>query len=483
MKMLVVNRKVVILNLMIILLIYGMQTVSYSQTLSASTAQPLTEATLHGSVVTLTLSGRIYTGSRLDIGRAITVSGIDGVTISWHQPDRKSDTEITVELEFKGNFDVDTTLTFTLGANALVNYDGPALTTQIPVSSVQESIVASTAQPLTEATLHGSVVTLTLSGRTFAPPIGLRFGGDIWSVESGIFGVKVSGISGLTIPTSLVPAKLVINGIRQSSRRYAIDRISDTELEVELAFDGNLDGDTTITFTVGAEAIIGYKGPDLTTEIPVTVETGDNGDQTTKEDVNGDGTVNIQDLVLVASSLGQIGETDADVNGDGVVNIQDLVLVAGALGDAAASPSLYSDALEQFSVSDVQLWLSQARQRDVTDPRVRKGILFLEQLLASMVPKETVLLTNYPNPFNPETWIPYQLAKPAEVTITIYAINGQAVRTLALGHQAVGRYQSRSGAAYWDGKNEFGEAVASGLYFYTLTAGDFSATRKMLIRK
>ena len=114
---------------------------------------------------------------------------------------------------------------------------------------------------------------------------------------------------------------------------------------------------------------------------------------------------------------------------------------------------------------------------------MRKGILFLEQLLASMVPKETVLLANYPNPFNPETWIPYQLAKPAEVTITIYAINGQAVRTLALGHQVVGMYQSRSRAAYWDGKNELGEAVASGLYFYTLTAGDFSATRKMLIRK
>ena len=202
------------------------------------------------------------------------------------------------------------------------------------------------------------------------------------------------------------------------------------------------------------------------------------------EDVNGDGVVDVKDLVYVAERYGQTGTTTADVNGDGVVNIDDLILVAAALdADAAAAPSLYSDALEQFSVSDVQLWLSQARQRDVADPSVRKGILFLEQLLASMVPKETVLLANYPNPFNPETWIPYQLAKPAEVTITIYAINGQAVRTLALGHQVAGMYQSRSRAAYWDGKNELGEAVASGLYFYTLTAGDFSATRKMLIRK
>ena len=97
--------------------------------------------------------------------------------------------------------------------------------------------------------------------------------------------------------------------------------------------------------------------------------------------------------------------------------------------------------------------------------------------------RENVLLANFPNPFNPETWIPYQLAKPTDVTITIYALNGQVVRTLALGHQVTGMYQNRSRAAYWNGKNEFGEPVASGLYFYTLTAGDFTATRKMLIRK
>ena len=98
-------------------------------------------------------------------------------------------------------------------------------------------------------------------------------------------------------------------------------------------------------------------------------------------------------------------------------------------------------------------------------------------------PDETVLLANYPNPFNPETWIPYQLAKPAEVTLHIYAVNGALVRTLVLGHQAAGMYQSRSRAAYWDGRNAHGEKVASGLYFYTLTAGDFTATRKLLIRK
>ena len=91
-------------------------------------------------------------------------------------------------------------------------------------------------------------------------------------------------------------------------------------------------------------------------------------------------------------------------------------------------------------------------------------------------------MLNYPSPFNPETWLPYHLSKPAEVTLTIYAVDGQVVRHLDLGYQAVGFYQSKSRAAHWDGRNAVGERVASGLYFYTLTAGDFTATRKMLIQ-
>ena len=201
-------------------------------------------------------------------------------------------------------------------------------------------------------------------------------------------------------------------------------------------------------------------------------------------DVNGDGIVNIQDLVLVSSSLGQTGKSRADVNGDGVVNIQDLVRVAGALGEgAAASPSLHASDLEGLTAADIQQMLTQARQLALTDPAYLRGIAVLEQLLARLLPKETALLANYPNPFNPETWLPYQLATPAAVTLRIYAVNGALVRVLALGHQSAGRYQSRSRAAYWDGRNSFGEAVASGVYFYTLTAGDFTATRKMLIRK
>ena len=98
-------------------------------------------------------------------------------------------------------------------------------------------------------------------------------------------------------------------------------------------------------------------------------------------------------------------------------------------------------------------------------------------------PPKSALLPNYPNPFNPETWIPYQLAKPAKVTLTIYNMRGVVIRELKVGHQAAGVYTSRSRAIHWDGRNNIGEKVATGAYFYTLKAGDFSATRKMLIRK
>ena len=157
--------------------------------------------------------------------------------------------------------------------------------------------------------------------------------------------------------------------------------------------------------------------------------------------------------------------------------------MAGALGTSAAAPSLHPQSLEMLTAADVKLWLSQTQQLDLADAMSLRGVLFLEQLLAALTPQETALLANYPNPFNPETWVPYQLTKDAEVIVTIYASNGQVVRRLALGHQVAGIYQSRSRAAYWDGRNEFGEPVASGVYFYTLTAGNFSATRKMLIRK
>ncbi len=202
------------------------------------------------------------------------------------------------------------------------------------------------------------------------------------------------------------------------------------------------------------------------------------------EDVNGDGTVNLQDLIFVAAHFGQDGNSNtADVNGDGIINIADILLVAAALAAENAAPPIYTNSNKLLHAAEVEQWLNQARHVNTNIPRLQTGIAVLKQLLAALTPEKTVLLANYPNPFNPETWIPYQLSEQADITLHIYSSDGQLVRTLALGKQSAGIYQNRNSAAYWDGKNEYGEAVANGVYFYTLTAGNFTATRRMVIRK
>ena len=554
------------------------------ESLAASTEFPLTEANLHGSVVTLTLSGRPY--EQRIRGDVVTVSGIDGVTFESWDVERVSDTEVTVELTFNGDFDADATLTFTVRADAIAGYN-EAFTLQVPVTALQESLAASTEFPLTEANLHESVVTLTLSGRNYEQ--------SSWDIERAL---TVSGIAGVTVSDNY-------DGVR---------RVSNTKVRVKLAFDSDFDTDDTLTFTVGADAVAGYS-EDFTVQISVTaieqsnatvsvspasVQSPDVGEEITFSlnitngtdvagyqatvlydrtalrlvdftegdylaadgiflraggfsgevtlvanaleasngagtlvtltfevidfkastltlsqvylvdadgkrweattesgqvteppepaeeivgDINRDGAVDILDLTIVGARLGQRGQNSADVNGDGLVDIVDLVLVASEFDDEAAAPSLYPQALELLTAAEVRQWLSQAQQLALTDPTYLRGIAVLEQLHAALIPKETALLPNYPNPFNPETWIPYRLAEDALVTLSIYDGSGQIVRTLDVGHQAAGYYTNRMKAAYWDGKNEFGEGVASGVYFYHLSAGDFSATRKMLILK
>lgn len=219
------------------------------------------------------------------------------------------------------------------------------------------------------------------------------------------------------------------------------------------------------------------------TEI-VRFEIIDNDDTVSMSaDVNNDGVVNIQDLVLIAANLGETGENTADVNGDEIVDIRDIVEVAAAFNTSAAPPNLDPKTLSMFNEKNMQKWISKAQHLNLTDPTSQKGIHFLQYLLRTLMLKETILLQNYPNPFNPETWIPYQLAQPADVTLTICSVDGKIVRKLALGHKPIGVYQAKNRAAYWDGKNTLGETVANGLYFYTLTTDDYAATRKMLIIK
>ena len=100
-----------------------------------------------------------------------------------------------------------------------------------------------------------------------------------------------------------------------------------------------------------------------------------------------------------------------------------------------------------------------------------------------ILPGQTQLLANYPNPFNPETWIPYQLQSDADVTIRIYNVDENLVRSLDLGYQVAGYYYNESHAAYWNGHNNLGEQVASGLYFYQLESGNYTQTRQLVILK
>ena len=272
--------------------------------------------------------------------------------------------------------------------------------------------------------------------------------------------------------------------IKLSSARLNEDGVSGTGTLLSVTFTAKTAGETRLSldnFQLGSiTGEIINAGPH---EVIFTIE-----GQLAIGDVNRDGQVSVLDLILVARHLGKdaAANPQADVNNDGVINIQDLILVAQHLGEstAAAAPSVIAAINnEELTPAMVQAWITQAQIEDDGSIAFQQGIAILERLLTLFIPEETALLHNYPNPFNPETWIPYQLTEPAEVTLRIYAVNGTLVRTLALGHQPAGIYQTRTRAAYWDGKNQVGESVASGIYFYTLTAGDFTATRKMLIRK
>ena len=208
-------------------------------------------------------------------------------------------------------------------------------------------------------------------------------------------------------------------------------------------------------------------------------------------DLNGDGLVNILDLVLVGQNFGQ-AHPQADVNDDGVVNIFDLITVAQQLGGATTPLAPSGFALKTMGIdhTTIQRWIDMAHAADDGSLVFLQGIANLDELRAALqeisvssTPHRTALLANYPNPFNPETWIPYHLAHAAEVRLAIYDPQGVIVRQFDLGYQQAGYYTDRTSAAYWDGRNDSGESVASGIYFYQLQADHFYAMRKMVILK
>ena len=269
-----------------------------------------------------------------------------------------------------------------------------------------------------------------------------------------------------------------------SSARLSEDGVSGTGTLLSVTFTAKTAGQTRLKLDNFQLAAITGKpinaGP---REIVMTVK----GKQTTG-DVNRDGQVSILDMVLVARYLGKTvpANSDVDLNGDRIVNILDLILVSQHMGKSivSASPSILAmDDIDGLDPAVIQAWIEQAQIEDDGSIAFQEGIANLQRLLASLIPAETALLPNYPNPFNPETWIPYHLANPSDVTITIYDIRGTIVRQLNLGHQHEGYYTGRSRAAYWDGRNAVGERVASGVYFYQLQAEDLSYSRRMVIVK
>ena len=297
------------------------------------------------------------------------------------------------------------------------------------------------------------------------------------NVSEGDF-LKTDGGNTLFQSGSIDNAAGKITGL--SAIRLSTQGVTGTGTILQVRFKAKSPGETELALgDFEFTTITGERIPAVPPQIHITVE-----EQLATGDVNRDGRVSILDLVLIAQQLGNSVPTDSpvDLNGDGVVSILDLVL---AIREIDNTTGLAPSAVEvvRLDPAMIEAWTAQARLEDDGSLVFKQGIEFLENLLASLIPKETALLHNYPNPFNPETWIPYQLAESAEVALTIYDANGEMVRYLALGHQAAGMYRNRSRAAYWDGRNQLGESVASGLYFYTLTAGEFSATRRMLILK
>jgi len=205
-------------------------------------------------------------------------------------------------------------------------------------------------------------------------------------------------------------------------------------------------------------------------------------------DVDRDGTIGIPDLVMVAAYFGQENPEygDADVNGDGLVDILDLIVVCQHFDESINSAS---PGREMAKAQPGQVPILRELYESIRGIRGDAELIAAKELLAQLVGlthfevTKSRLMQSYPNPCNPETWIPYDLADPGNVTISIYSLSGKLVRTLDLGYKDMGRYADKARAAYWDGVNESGEKVSSGIYFYAIKSGEFSAVRKMLVTR
>ena len=208
-------------------------------------------------------------------------------------------------------------------------------------------------------------------------------------------------------------------------------------------------------------------------------------------DVSGNGKVTAYDASLVLRYV--VGLTNfseeqrqaADVTGDDTVTALDAALILQyTVGLITKFLAQGAPILTAYDESQLLIKIIAELEDFPLSPEQRHVLEQLQLLLwQQALPKHTALLQNYPNPFNPETWIPFKLAHDVPVTISIYNTKGQLVRTIALGTRTAGIYTTKDRAAYWNGRNSIGQKVSSGVYYYTLQAGEFRATRKMVVVK
>ena len=312
--------------------------------------------------------------------------------------------------------------------------------------------------PMSEELLE-SLEMLTASNSAIADLSGLEAATELTSLD--LRNNDITDVSPLSKLYSLVTLNLEGNPILDTSVLRELERRG-TTIDITIyrypSWDVNQDSDVD-------EADVFLITATITGESP---------------DVNGDGNVDADD------------ETAADANKDGRVDTDDLLLVFEKFDRPVnlAAPLLSAESvgldwklLEGIDADHLRVQLNILRVENDGSLNYQQAIAFLQAVLAAIQPDQTLLLANYPNPFNPETWIPYQLARGSHVQITIYDTRGAVVRQLALGHQSAGYYTTRSRAAHWDGRNAVGERVASGIYFYQLETDDVSLLRKMVILK
>ena len=371
------------------------------------------------------------------------------------------------------------------------NLDGSGITDMIP-GGLEGAMDIALAGGNAYWTQGGNVRFVNLRGQKQIRNIstGTDTAGSLAIADGKVYWTEATGESGGTVnsanlngsgATQLASILATPNGIAVDTSRSKLlwtnarGRIQSANLDgsgITNVVDGlGSPGDMVLSNSITA--------PTTATTTTTTTTTADNS----KYDVNNDGSVDNTDASLVAAAM-NTSNTRYDVNGDGTVNFLDLLLVFDNRDPGAAgAPTIVGMKLTAVQVDVLQEQIHLLIATGDRSPAAMRTLVYLQQLIATARPEQTQLLANYPNPFNPETWIPYELATDTDVRLTIYNMHGVVIRTLELGHQSSGYYVGRDRAAYWDGRNAFGEQVASGIYFYQFETDEMSTMRKMVILK